>query len=149
LIVLPLAFLAFTAAAVPPELVLSVLCRHWPAPLPGQIERAARRARAPSDLLAATVGAESTCDNKRVSRKGAIGYGQILPGGNAAKGKSAIQLRRVSTNLRLAAEHLARCLRLCHGAAVEAVAVYSGVSTCQETVWSRHVVGAIEQARQR
>ena len=137
------------ADQVPPALVLDVLCRHYPKPLPRQIIRAARRASVPADLTAATVGAESTCDNRKTSRKGAIGFGQLLPGGSAAKHHTAKQLRRVGLNLRLTAEHLAKGLRLCSGSWSQAVAFYSGIWPCQETEWSRRVVGAIERARPR
>lgn len=134
---------------VPPALVLGALCRRVPKALPRQVERAARRAVVPADLMAATVGKESTCNHRRVARKGATGYGQILPGGSAAKGHSAKQLRRVGLNLRLTAEHLAKGLRLCHGSWSQAVAFYSGIWPCQETEWSEGVVGAIEKARPR
>ena len=129
--------------------ILAIFCATWPAALPRQIERAAQAAGAPSELLAATVGAESTCDRSKVSRLGALGYGQLLPGGSAARGHSAKQLRRVKLNLRLSAEHLAKCMRLCHGSQSEAVALYSGVWPCQETKWSRYVVGGIEKARMK
>jgi hypothetical protein len=134
---------------VPVEQVLRVLCPSWPRALPHQIERASLRARAPSDLVAATVGKESTCDNHKTSRLGAVGYGQLLPGGSAAKHHTAKQLRRVGLNLRLTAEHLAKGLRLCHGSRSQAVAFYSAVWPCQETEWSKGVVGAIEKARSR
>ena len=140
---------ATPADQVPPALVLDILCRHYPKALPRQIARAARRAHVPADLMAATVGKESTCDNRRVSSKGAIGYGQILPGGSAAKHHTPKQLRRVGLNLRLTAEHLAKGLQLCHGSWLQAVAFYSGVWPCQETEWSRGVVSAIEKARPR
>lgn len=126
--------------------VLAIFCATWPAALPRQIDHAASAANIPSELLAATVGAESTCDNRKTSRKGAVGYGQLLPGGSAAQGYSAQRLREPTLNLRLAAEHLARCLRLCGGVLVEAVAVYSGIARCRETAWSRRVVGGIERA---
>jgi len=128
-------------------IVLSAFCLHWPSALPGQLTHAARAAHVPVALFAANIGAESTCDNRRVSRLGAIGYGQILPGGSAAQGHTRRQLRRSRLNLRLAAEHLHRGLRLCHGNAREAVAFYSGVWPCQETAWSRRVVSAVERAR--
>ena len=127
--------------------VLAIFCATWPAALPRQIERAAHAAGLPSELLAAIVGAESTCDRRRVSRLGAVGYGQILPGGSAAKGHTAKELRRTQLNLRLSAEHLRKGLRLCGGSQSEAVAFYSGVWPCQETKWSRHVVDGIERAR--
>jgi soluble lytic murein transglycosylase-like protein len=129
--------------------ILAAFCLRFPAVLPGQIDHAAHVAGAPSELLAATVGAESTCNNRKVSRKGAIGYGQLLPGGSAAKGHSAKQLRRKKLNLRLAAEHLARGLRLCGGSWSHAVAFYSGVWPCQGTTWSRRVVAGIARAEQR
>jgi soluble lytic murein transglycosylase-like protein len=125
--------------------ILAAFCLRFPAALPGQIDHAAHAAGIPSELLAGTVGAESTCDHRKVSRKGAIGYGQILPGGSAAKGHSAKQLRRKKLNLRLAAEHLARGLRLCGGSWSQAVAFYSGVWPCQETGWSRWVVARAQQ----
>jgi soluble lytic murein transglycosylase-like protein len=129
--------------------ILAAFCLRFPAALPGQIDHAAHAAGTPSELLAATVGAESTCNNSKVSRKGAIGYGQILPGGSAAKGHSAKQLRRKRLNLRLAAEHLARGLRLCKGSWSQAVAYYSGVWPCQDTTWSRWVVAGLGRAQQR
>lgn len=128
--------------------ILAAFCLRFPAALPGQIDHAAQAAGAPSDLLAATVGAESTCNNSKVSRKGAIGYGQILPGGSAAKGHSAKQLRRKRLNLRLAAEHLARGLRLCGGDYSQAVAFYSGIYPCSETKWSRWVISGINRVTQ-
>ena len=121
--------------------ILAAFCLHWPAALPSQIDRAALAAGAPSELLAATVGAESTCDRYKVSRKGAISYGQILPGGSAAKHHTAKQLRRTKLNLRLAAEHLAKCIRICRTWPA-AVAMYSGVFPCQETKWGLRVAGA-------
>lgn len=129
--------------------ILAAFCLRFPASLPGQIDHAAQAAGTPSELLAGTVGAESTCNNRKVSRKGAIGYGQILPGGSAAKGHSVKHLRRKRLNLRLAAEHLARGLRLCGGSWSKAVAFYSGVWPCQETTWSRRVIAGIERAQQR
>ena len=140
---------AAPADQVLPALVLDILCRHYPKALPRQVARAARRAHVPADLMAATVGAESTCDNRKISRKGAIGFGQLLPGGSAAKHHPAKQLRRVGLNLRLTAEHLAKGLRLCGGSWSQAVAFYSGVWPCQATTWSERVMEAVEKARPR
>ena len=135
--------------------VLAIFCATWPASLPHQIERAASRAGAPVELVAATVGAESGCGRTRVSSKGAVGFGQILPGGSAAAHHTAKQLRQTKLNLRLTAEHVARCLQLCNGDWEGTVALYSGVARetvdgtpqCRSTKWSRWVVGGIERAR--
>jgi soluble lytic murein transglycosylase-like protein len=127
--------------------VLAVFCLHWPAALPGQIDRAAHAASVPSVLLAATVGAESTCDNRKTSRVGAIGLGQILPSGSAAKGHSARQLRRKRLNLRLAAEHLHKGLQLCGGNWAQAVSFYAGVWPCAAGPWGLRVAGAAMQSR--
>jgi soluble lytic murein transglycosylase-like protein len=135
--------------------VLAIFCATWPASLPRNIDRAAARAGAPSELAAATVGAESTCNRLKVSRLGAVSYGQILPGGSAAARHTAKQLRQTKLNLRLTAEHLTRCLKLCGGDWDGAVALYSGVARekvdgvprCQSTKWSRYVVAGIERAR--
>jgi soluble lytic murein transglycosylase-like protein len=122
--------------------ILAIFCATWPGALPRQIDRAASRAHIPSALLAATVGAESTCNNHRVSSKGAIGYGQILPGGSAAKGHTAKQLRRPRLNLRLAAEHLRKGLRLCDGSWSEAVSFYAGIWPCAAGPWGQRVANA-------
>ena len=124
--------------------ILAVFCLHWPAALPGQIDRAARAAGSPSALLAATVGAESTCRADRKSRKGALGLGQILPGGSAAKHHTAKQLRRVRLNLRLAAEHLRKCLDTC-GSWASAVSMYAGASGCVEGPWGMRVAGIAQR----
>ena len=121
--------------------ILAIFCATWPAALPRQIERAAHAAGVPSELFAATVGAESTCRPDVKSRKGAIGYGQILPGGSAAKGHTAKQLRRVRLNLRLAAEHLSRCIDTC-GTWAAAVSMYAGAQGCVEGPWGQRVAGA-------
>ena len=127
--------------------ILAIFCATWPAALPRQIERAAHTAGVPSELLAATVGAESTCRPGVKSGKGAIGYGQILPGGSAAKGHTDKQLRSLRLNLRLAAEHLAKGLRLCGGDWAEAVSFYAGYWPCQETKWGLRVADAAMATR--
>ena len=135
--------------------ILAIFCATWPASLPHQIERAAARAGTPVELVAATVGAESTCNNRKTSRLGAVGLMMLLPGGSAARGHSAKELRRVRLNLRLGAEHVAQCLEICNGDWEGAVALYSGIPRetvdgtpqCRSTKWSRWVVGGIERAR--
>ena len=125
--------------------VLAAFCLTWPAALPRQIDRAAHAAGVPSVLLAALVGGESTCDRNRVSSKGAIGYGQILPGGSAAKGHSTKQLRRVRLNLRLAAEHLRKGLQLCGGNWDEAVSFYAAIWPCSAGPYGKKVAGTAER----
>ena len=125
--------------------VLAAFCLTWPAALPRQIDRAAHAAGVPSVLLAALVGGESTCDGRRVSSAGAVGVAQLLPGGSAAKGYSAKQLRRTKLNLKLAAEHLNKGLRLCSGSWDEAVSFYAGIWPCSAGPYGKKVAGTAER----
>ena len=124
--------------------VLAIFCATWPAALPRQIDHAAHVAGVPNVLLAAVVGAESTCDRRKISRKVAVGYAQLLPGGSAAKGHSTKQLRRTTLNLRLAAEHIHKGLQLCGGSWAEAVSFYTGKFPCTAGPWGTKVAGAAE-----
>jgi len=87
----------------------------------------------PSQIVDGRIFAESSCKANVVHhRTGAVGLGQILPGGSASLGYNARKLRRPSLNIALTAAHLRRTFDLC-GDWRGAVRVYTGYRTCRVT----------------
>lgn len=98
-------------------------------------------------VLVALFARESACDPKAVnSRTGAIGLGQILPDGSAARGLTVGQLKNVETNITTTARHIAKCLLLC-GSMVRALAVYHGRQYCRSDAYARGILRRVADFR--
>lgn len=101
------------------------------APHAGLIADAAESAGVPRALLVALIFCESSCRVDAVhTTTGAVGLGQILPGGSAAKDHTPGELADPWRNVLLAAQHLAHWRQRC-GTWRGAVEVYNGRKNCR------------------
>jgi soluble lytic murein transglycosylase-like protein len=92
----------------------------------------------PALILATNIALESRCHNDAVSKKGAIGLGQILPTGNANMGYTKEELKIPEINIFLTTRHMKRMYRICKSWP-KAIAMYNGVPGCVETKWGKYV----------
>ena len=90
----------------------------------------ARAHHVPPSVVDSQIFRESTCRPGAVNRRtGAVGLGQILPGGSASLRHPASELADPALNVELTARHLHRCFVLC-GTWAGARRVYGGHRSC-------------------
>jgi soluble lytic murein transglycosylase-like protein len=127
------------------SLILSIVCASWcPRHVEARarvlgplVELAAERERVRPALLASLVAHESSAMPWRVSRAGAIGYAQVMPG-TAASVCRGLRWRHVRLdNVLCGARILRAYLREC-GSEVEAVGAYNS-GHCVASTWARRV----------
>lgn len=108
--------------------------------------------------VGAVVLAESGFRREAVSRAGAVGWIQILPGGSAARGYETLtpqQLADPTINLTLGIKHLARCRIQCGPDQRAWLGQYNGLA-CRQAggryatrvlVWEARLLGEIQKMR--
>jgi hypothetical protein len=111
------------------------------------VDREARRSDVDPVLLVAVIRAESTCNPKADSGSNDIGLGQLRLGTLAAAGATLAELIDPSTNLRLTAAWLAKCLSACP-TLIGGLSRYRGAG-CNDTKGSRRVVRLLEFAKRK
>lgn len=113
----------------------------------------AQRWGVPPVILAAVARKETACRAGLVSRRGAVGRWQILPGGLAALPMSQLPPEKLATdeiNVNLAARHLAKWHRICDGNWASALGIYNGsAKKCSDppTKYARDVLQWVDQAK--
>jgi soluble lytic murein transglycosylase-like protein len=98
----------------------------------------AKQFKIPALVLTTNIALESRCRADVVSKKGAVGLGQILPNGNANMGYTKEELKIPEINIFLTARHLRRMYKICKSWP-KAIAMYNGIPGCVETNWGKYV----------
>ena len=133
-------------AAISAEQAIRFLCPSHPE-LVEPVRREAHVHGVRPVLLVAVAKVETGCNSSRVGAKGEQGAWQMLPKGSAARGHGNLVDPRTSAHL--AAQHLAKLIRMCGGSEAAALALYSGNRRrCSRkmTDYARKVLGWVKQA---